>query len=119
MADVLHIYQNARLPFGRRVVSNAKQAGLMYEFDWPGLYDGSPTAAATPEETSKLERQQLQELRDAIQKIWQWQWLERVEDVWEQAEKEYEALVSRRKEISNGVNETMDSARKPWSCVIC
>ena len=91
----------------------------MYEFDWPGLYDGFPPAAASHKEASKLEKQQLKELGDAIQKIWEWQWLERVEDVWDKAEKEYDALVSRRKEISNGTaSDAVDPAGKPWSCVV-
>ncbi|KAI0766227.1 hypothetical protein BD413DRAFT_673079 [Trametes elegans] len=90
--DVLRIYQEVRLPFAREVVNNARKAGLMYEFNWPRLYDGSRVAVGSEAEADEAERRQLSELERAIQEIWQWQWTERVEDQWDEAARLYEKL---------------------------
>ncbi|KAI0365439.1 FAD/NAD(P)-binding domain-containing protein [Pilatotrama ljubarskyi] len=93
VSDVFRIYQDVRLPFARGVVSNARKAGLMYEFNWPGLYDGSPVQGVPEEEALVVEKKQLAELGAAIQEIWQWQWKERFEDQWEEAETQFEQLM--------------------------
>ncbi|KAI0666040.1 hypothetical protein C8Q78DRAFT_995036 [Trametes maxima] len=90
--EVFQIYQDLRLPFARRVVNDARQVGLMYEFSWPGLHDGISSNAASEEEALALEKQQLSGLADAIQDLWQWQWKERFEDQWEEAERRYAQL---------------------------
>ncbi|KAI0637469.1 hypothetical protein C8Q77DRAFT_1086146 [Trametes polyzona] len=91
--DVLKIYEAVRLPFAREVVSNARKAGLMYEFHWPGLYDGTLPGGIEGERRNAWERKRLTELGEAIQEIWQWQWKERVEDQWEDVDRRYEELV--------------------------
>ncbi|CDO69443.1 hypothetical protein BN946_scf184817.g3 [Trametes cinnabarina] len=88
--EVFRIYQDVRLPFAQRVVNEASKAGLMYEFNWPGLYDGTTPQAASEEEALALEKRQLEELGEAIQDVWQWQWKERFEEQWEDAKERYE-----------------------------
>ncbi|KAI0701522.1 hypothetical protein C8T65DRAFT_831244 [Cerioporus squamosus] len=45
VAEVFQIYQDIRLPFAQNVVKNAAKVGRMYEFRYPGLYDGEPVSA--------------------------------------------------------------------------
>ncbi|KAI0640657.1 hypothetical protein C8Q79DRAFT_1004238 [Trametes meyenii] len=90
--EVFQIYQDLRLPFARQVVNDARKVGLMYEFSWPGLYDGTPSNAASEHEALVLEKQQLEGLADAIQDLWQWQWKEHFEDQWEKAEQRYNQM---------------------------
>lgn len=89
----LQIYEAVRLPFARGVVNNARKAGLMYEFNWPGLYDGAVKAGDTAEAREKAEREGLEELGEAVQELWQWQWKEKVEDQWAEVESKYSELV--------------------------
>ncbi|KAI8984807.1 hypothetical protein BD414DRAFT_515518 [Trametes punicea] len=94
--EVMRIYQAVRLPFAQRVVNDARKAGLMYEFNWPGLYDGSRPEGISEEEALELEKEQLSVLERAIQDLWKWQWMEHFEDQWEEAERRYEQLVGGR-----------------------
>ena len=77
----MRIYQDVRLPFARNVVRNAGKAGLMYEFNYPGLYDGSPVSASSEEEEIELLKKPLEELEAAIKDLWQWQWEEKVDEI--------------------------------------
>ncbi|OSD01849.1 FAD/NAD(P)-binding domain-containing protein [Trametes coccinea BRFM310] len=94
--DVFRIYQDVRLPFAQRVVNEASKAGLMYEFNCPGLYDGSTPHTSSEEDAFTVEKRQLDELGKAIQEIWQWQWKERVEEQWEDAQRKYQEVVGVR-----------------------
>ncbi|KAH9911102.1 uncharacterized protein BXZ73DRAFT_57355 [Epithele typhae] len=106
---VLEIYQAVRLPFARAVVRNARAVGLMYEFNSPGLYAADPargeptavgvrseevTAAAADGDGDGLKRR-LGELERAIRGMWQWQWKEKVEEQWAEAERMMDELGSR------------------------
>ncbi|RDX42130.1 FAD/NAD-P-binding domain-containing protein [Lentinus brumalis] len=84
---VLRIYERVRLPFANDVSRRSREVGLMYEFNAPGYYDGSPT-------TEEHERAQLDTLGEAIGEMWQWQWTESVDSLWALAEKELETLLS-------------------------
>ncbi|KAI1794422.1 hypothetical protein LXA43DRAFT_1059245 [Ganoderma leucocontextum] len=92
--DVLRIYQDVRLPLARKVVRDAGRVGLMYEFNYPGLYDGSPISASSEEEEEELLRQQLSGLQEAIRDMWRWQWQEKVEDQWDEVERQYSKIVN-------------------------
>ena len=70
-------------------MQNAHKAGLMYEFNCPGLYDG---VDAGMEDT----KARLAELEGAIQEIWKWQWEELVQDQWKEAERSLSELVGSR-----------------------
>ncbi|TBU59381.1 hypothetical protein BD310DRAFT_1010505 [Dichomitus squalens] len=87
--DVLRIYQDVRLPFARKVVRDAGKAGLMYEFNYPGLYDGSPISASSEEQEVDLLKKPLDELGEAIRDLWRWQWEEKVDLQWDVAEARY------------------------------
>ncbi|KAI0352415.1 FAD/NAD(P)-binding domain-containing protein [Trametes cingulata] len=113
--DVFRIYQDVRLPFARGVVNNARKAGLMYEFSWPGLYDGSPAQGLSEEAALAVEKQQLADLGEAIQEIWQWQWKERFEDQWEEAETQYERLVQSAPPV---VEDATAKRRRTRNCVL-
>lgn len=65
----------------------------MYEFNAPGFY-GCETAAVTDGHTyvdGKLEqaheKERLDQLGEAIQKMWEWQWTEGVDMQWARAER--------------------------------
>ena len=92
--DVLRIYQDVRLPFARKVVRDAGKVGRMYEFNYPGLYDASPISASSKEEGEELLNKQIAELYDAIRDLWRWQWQERVEDQWDEVERQYSKIMS-------------------------
>ncbi|KAI0820656.1 hypothetical protein BC628DRAFT_1422680 [Trametes gibbosa] len=87
--EVLRVYEGVRLPFARAVVSNARKTGLMYEFSWPGMYDGIPRRAGEREDSEA----ELEELGGAIRELWQWQWEGKVEEQWEQVQRNYAFLV--------------------------
>ena len=107
VADILNIYQDVRLPFARRVVQNAHKVGLMYEFNWPGLYDGIDTNA---EET----KTRLAELETAIREIWRWQWKEPVQDQWKEAEQSLSEVLG-----SQGEKATRPRGTTWWrSCIV-
>ncbi|KAI9069026.1 FAD/NAD(P)-binding domain-containing protein [Trametes sanguinea] len=99
--EVFRIYQDVRLPFTQRVVNEARKAGLMYEFNCPGLYDGSTPLSTSKEEELELEKRQLDDLGKAIEVIWQWQLKERVEDQWVDARRRYEVLVGKSTTTAN------------------
>ena len=92
-AEVFKIYQDIRLPFAREVVKNAAKVGLMYEFNSPGLYDAQPISAESEEAELDTTESRLKELGEAIQDMWKWQWEERVEKQWEEAEKRLQHLL--------------------------
>ncbi|KAI0751934.1 hypothetical protein C8Q80DRAFT_1160297 [Daedaleopsis nitida] len=93
VAGALKIYEDIRLPFARSVVKNAAKIGLMYEFNSPGLYDGRPVSAASEEEEFETTKSRLRELGEAAQELWKWQWETKVEEQWEETERQLEALV--------------------------
>ncbi|KAI0787948.1 FAD/NAD-P-binding domain-containing protein [Fomes fomentarius] len=99
MPAVLRIYEDIRLPFANDISRRAREVGLMYEFNAPGFY-GCATAAVTDGHTDvdgKLEQAQeterLDQLGEAIQKMWEWQWTEGIDMQWAQAERRLAALV--------------------------
>ncbi|KAI0773492.1 hypothetical protein C8Q74DRAFT_1368087 [Fomes fomentarius] len=92
VAEVFKIYEDIRLPFSQNVVKNAAKVGRMYEFNFPELYDGQPSSTKSDEaehETTKS----LNELGEAIQELWKWQWEENVEEQWEIAQTRFEQLL--------------------------
>ncbi len=94
MPDVLRIYEDVRLPFARKVVRDAGRVGLMYEFNYPGLYDASPISASSEDDEEELLSKQIAELYEAICDLWKWQWQEKVEDQWDEVERQYSKIVS-------------------------
>ncbi len=90
VAKVFRIYEDIRLPFAQKVVKNAAKVGKMYEFRYPGLYDGMPVSATLEEEELETTQARLHELSEAVQELWKWQWVERVEDHWDEARKRLE-----------------------------
>ncbi|RDX48424.1 FAD/NAD(P)-binding domain-containing protein [Lentinus brumalis] len=93
IAEVFRIYEDIRLPFAQKVVKNAAKVGRMYEFRYPGLYDGVPVSATSEEEELETTKVRLHELSEAIQELWKWQWGERVEEHWDEARKRLERAV--------------------------
>ncbi|OCH86432.1 FAD/NAD(P)-binding domain-containing protein [Obba rivulosa] len=85
--NILHIYQSIRLPFANEVVRLAREAGLMYEFNAPGHYDGREV----PDERARLE-----ELGKAISQQWGWQTKQAFVDHWSRAEVALEELIANR-----------------------
>ncbi|RPD54132.1 FAD/NAD(P)-binding domain-containing protein [Lentinus tigrinus ALCF2SS1-7] len=91
VSDVFQIYQDIRLPFAQNVVKNAAKVGRMYEFRYPGLYDGMPVSAGKSEEEElETTKARLNQLSGAVQELWKWQWMERAEDQWEEARRRLE-----------------------------
>lgn len=88
VSEVFKIYEDIRLPFSQNVVKNAGKVGLMYEFNFPELYDGQPSSAESDDTTESLK-----ELGEAIQEMWKWQWEENVEEQWEIAQTRFEQLL--------------------------
>ncbi|RPD61069.1 FAD/NAD-P-binding domain-containing protein [Lentinus tigrinus ALCF2SS1-6] len=84
---VLQIYERVRLPFVNVVSQCSRDVGLMYEFNAPGYYDGSPI-------TKQDERAQLNVLGDAICKEWECQWTESIDSLWAEAEEMLQPLVT-------------------------
>ena len=93
VAEVFKIYQDIRLPFSQTVVKNAVKVGRMYEFREPGLYDGMPVSAQSEEDELETTKARLHELSEAVRDLWKWQWLDRVEEHWEEAQRRLDALV--------------------------
>ncbi|KAM5530281.1 hypothetical protein V8D89_016060 [Ganoderma adspersum] len=110
--DVLRIYQDVRLPFARKVVRDAGKVGLMYEFNYPGLYDGSSISASSKAEEDELLKKQITELYEGIQNLWRWQWQEKVEDQWDEVERQYLNVVS-------GVRSGKTGRKEGWKvCLV-
>ena len=110
--DVLRIYQDVRLPFARKVVRDAGKVGLMYEFNYPGLYDGSPISAPSKEEEEELLKKNIDELFGGIRDLWRWQWQEGVEDQWDAVETQYLKVVS-------GVRSGKTGRKEGWKmCLV-
>ena len=65
----------------------------MYEFNYPGLYDGSPVSASSAEEEIELLKKLLEELEAAIKDLWRWQWEEKVDEHWEEVERRYAEIL--------------------------
>ncbi|KAH9929891.1 uncharacterized protein BXZ73DRAFT_101954 [Epithele typhae] len=89
---VLEIYQAVRLPFARAVVRNARTVGLMYEFNSPGLYaadpaHGEPTAVGVRSGEEDRGRETAADV--------DWQWKEKVEKQWAEAERMMDELEGR------------------------
>ena len=96
---VLRIYESIRLAYANTISQRARDVWRMYEFDAPGLYEGSRTVhsdAAAHCEVADLdeeEKQELHRLGEAIQKMWEWQWTEDVDEQWVRAERELRAVI--------------------------
>lgn len=86
-------YQDVRLPFAQDVVRKTGNVGHMYEFDWPGLYDGSPVPASSEDEALEQTKAKLDEVGRAIEEQWEWQVKEKVEHQWKEAERLYEDML--------------------------
>ena len=61
----------------------------MYEFNAPGFYDGEGGSTA-------CERERLDELGAAVERMWEWQWRESFDEQWVRAERELAALLGER-----------------------
>lgn len=121
MSRAFQIYEDVRLPFARTVVNDARKVGLMYEFNWPGLYDGAPLSQSEGEggeDAMKEETKQLGELAEAIQEIWQWQWKEKVEDQWGEVDRRFEQLVMEKGGVAAAVDAEMKVRRRSYKCIV-
>ncbi|KAI0709996.1 FAD/NAD-P-binding domain-containing protein [Earliella scabrosa] len=97
---VLRIYESIRLAYANTISQRARDVWRMYEFDAPGYYDGSRTVHsddATPHgeaaDLDEEEKQELDRLGEAIQKMWEWQWTGDVDEQWVRAERELRAVI--------------------------
>lgn len=119
MSRAFQIYEDVRLPFARTVVNDARKVGLMYEFNWPGLYNGAPLyESAGEEDAMKEETRQLGELAEAIQEIWQWQWKEKVEDQWEEVDRRFELLVQGKGGAAALASDAKKVRRRSYKCLV-
>ena len=109
-ADVLRIYETVRLPFARAVVQNAAKVGRMYEFNYPGLYDGIDTEDV--EETKR----RLRELEGAIKDLWQWQWKEPVQEQWTEAARLLDGVLGAEEKAE--AKEAGTKKAWKWCCVM-
>ena len=107
--DVLRIYQDIRLPFGRGVVLKSDKVGRLCEFNYPGLYDGVSISAGSQEEEIKLTKEKLGEVGRAIEEVWSWQVKERVEDQWDEAKARYEALIRDKQRGTSAIRKARTS----------
>lgn len=121
VSRAFQIYEDVRLPFARTVVNDARKVGLMYEFNWPGLYDGaarSESAGEGGEEAMKEETRRLGELAEAIQEIWQWQWKEKVEDQWGEVDRRFEQLMKDRNVVAAAAEAEKKVQRRSYKCLV-
>ncbi|KAF9238917.1 hypothetical protein BU15DRAFT_62188 [Melanogaster broomeanus] len=85
--DVLHIYQDVRLPFGSSVASNSFATGLMFMFMAPGYYDGTRKKEDLDDRgVSAFEKDGMDKLRQAIVKQWDWMEIGGPLEEWKEAE---------------------------------
>ncbi len=128
VSSAFQIYQDVRLPFARTVVNDARKVGLMYEFNWPGLYNSVPLSESEgreepSEDAMAEETKQLGELAEAIQEIWQWQWKEKVEDQWGEVDRRFDQLTKAKHgdaaAAADMKEDKSEKARRRWSkCTI-
>ena len=84
----------------------------MYEFDWLGLYDGSPISASSEDEALEETKAELDKLGQAIEEEWKWQVKEKVERQWKEAERLYEELLSKGGPSEKSVDDMKQSRWK-------
>ncbi|KAF9230357.1 hypothetical protein BU15DRAFT_83737 [Melanogaster broomeanus] len=87
MPDVLRVYQDVRLPFGTSVASNAFALGWMLMFMAPEYYDGTRKEENLDDRgVSAFEKDEMDKLKQAILKRWDWMEMGGALDEWKQAE---------------------------------
>ncbi|KAL1937333.1 hypothetical protein VTO73DRAFT_13846 [Trametes versicolor] len=121
VSRAFQIYEDVRLPFARTVVNDARKVGLMYEFNWPGLYNGAPLSESEGEggeDVMKEETRQLGELAEVIQEIWQWQWKEKVEDQWGEVDRRFEQLVKDKDGVAAASDAEKKVQRRSYKCLV-
>ena len=77
-----------RLLFANDIARRARDVGFMYEFNAPGLYDGVAPGLGAGDE-----RRELDVLGEAIQRMWEWQWVESFDEQWECAREGLEGVL--------------------------
>ncbi|EGN97698.1 hypothetical protein SERLA73DRAFT_56786, partial [Serpula lacrymans var. lacrymans S7.3] len=84
LPDVLRIYQDIRLPAVTHISQSAAITGYMYDFMAPGYYDGE----------DRSDEDGLEQLKDAINKNWEWLGQTGSMDDWADAERRLKELAS-------------------------